>query len=119
MEESDVIYEISLGIDPEYDLEKRVQVLDVHISGRKKTITVEYDTVIIAPTGLVAKILKTETYVRYNRPLLPPSAFSPEEIPANMKYDALKKDIAGQRIIELIAFDFKTYDGTPESLKQL
>ena len=54
----------SFGLDQVTGLEKQLQVISVFCDARNEIVTVFFDIVLLAPTGVVASVLASRDYTR-------------------------------------------------------
>lgn len=54
------------GIDAPSQLNKQLYISDIRISKKYATIEIWYDIVLLAPTGIIASIIESGSYIRDN-----------------------------------------------------
>lgn len=98
------------GIDPEYNLSKKIYIHSLNIDAKREVIMVNYDVVLISSTNKIVSILKPGSYVRLN------------STNNNNKFDQLRQSEIGIGITELIEGDMNminSFDTIDFDLKQI
>lgn len=102
------IQSFDFGVDAYTGLQKKLYVTGIRIDAKTEVVYVDYDIVLLSPTGVQVSVIESYYFERLN-------------LPGNEKYNELKNSPVGQGIIQMIGTDMamiQSYETCRENLKQ-